>query len=81
MKYLAAIRKTKGFTQGELAKAVGVSRYSIMDYEKCRISPTLEVTEKIAHVLGLSLTDLLNPPPPSAVTEERGEPRAEHTTV
>lgn len=64
MKRLAEIRKAKGFTQERLAEAIGVSRYSIMDYERCRISPTIEIAEKIAHVLGSSLSEL-NPPQPS----------------
>ena len=68
MKHLAKIRKAKGFTQEQLADAIGVSRYSIMDYEKCRISPTLEVAEKIAFVLELSLPELLNPPQPLATS-------------
>lgn len=78
MRRLAEIRKAKGFTQGQLATAVGVSRYSIMDYEKCRISPTMEVAEKIARVLESSLSEL-NPPLPSAHQSE--EPGAEGKTA
>lgn len=74
MQRLAEIRKAKGFTQDQLALAVGISRYSIIDYEKCRISPTIEVAEKIATVLNSSLLEL-NPPQPSAQQPE--EPGAE----
>jgi transcriptional regulator with XRE-family HTH domain len=64
LKNLAPIRKRKGLSQEQLAKLVGLSRYAIIEYEKCRVSPTLEVSEKIAAVLNVHLNDLNPPSPP-----------------
>jgi len=73
MKNLRYYRKALGLSQEELAKAVGISRYSILDYENSRISPTIEVGQKIAEVLKVSLDDLIdsatNPTPPPAGSE------------
>lgn len=59
MKNLKYYRKAKKLSQGELARAVGISRYSILDYENGRISPTIEVGMKIAEVLEVSLDTLI----------------------
>ena len=60
----AELRKAAGLSQEQLAIKVGVSRYSIIEYEKGRTSPTLQIANKIAHVLGCtSIDELLNPSP------------------
>lgn len=60
MKNLRYYRKAARLSQEELAHAVGISRYSILDYENSRISPTIEVGKKIAEVLKVSLDDLID---------------------
>ena len=47
-------------TQAELAKAVGVTRQTIIAIEQGKYSPSLEVAFKIAHTLGCDLTDLFS---------------------
>ena len=70
-------RKAAGFSQEQLASLVGISRFSIIEYEKGRTSPTLEMATKIANALGCASVDELNPnptPPPSLTkaAEETG---------
>ena len=45
-------REKKGFTQEQLGKAIGVTGVAIMRYEKGKRTPSSEVIEKIANVLG-----------------------------
>lgn len=59
MKNLRYYRKARNMSQDELARAVGISRYSILDYENSRISPTIEIGQKIAEVLNVSLFNLI----------------------
>lgn len=54
-KRLAAIRKEKGFSQGELADKVGSTAITIGRYERDEVKPPLEVAAKMANVLGVSL--------------------------
>jgi putative transcriptional regulator len=44
-------------TQADLAKAVGVTRQTIIAIENNRYSPSLEVAFRIADVFGVPLTD------------------------
>lgn len=45
-------------TQVDLAKAVGVTRQTIIAIENNRYSPSLEVAFRIAEVFGVGLTDV-----------------------
>lgn len=49
------VRKVRGITQDDLAKAIGVSDKSISAYESDRISPPIKVLEKIAKKTDLSV--------------------------
>jgi DNA-binding XRE family transcriptional regulator len=58
----AAIRKlreAKGFTQDQLATAVGMMRSNISRIESAKHRPTLETLEKIAKALRVSVADLV----------------------
>ncbi len=52
-------RKTKRFTQDELARAIGVSDKSVSAYESSRINPPLPVLEKIAESTNHSMSYFL----------------------
>ena len=52
-------RNAKGLTQLELAQLVGLSRYTIQDWEAGRRTPTLELLPKIAQVLDISVNSLM----------------------
>lgn len=52
-------RIIKGFTQEELAKAIGVDSSIISKFEKGKVLPSLARLQSIADVLGVSLDDLV----------------------
>lgn len=52
---LKEIRKTKGYTQKELAEIVGVDTSSISKYEKGVAEPSYVVLKKLASALGVSI--------------------------
>jgi transcriptional regulator with XRE-family HTH domain len=49
------VRKQKGLSQTDFAKAVGVSREMIGRYERNEVMPSIEVAKKIANALEVSL--------------------------
>jgi transcriptional regulator with XRE-family HTH domain len=53
------LRKKKGLTQEELAKAVGVSRLTVSMWESGKASPKAEFLKKLAEVLEVNVNDLL----------------------
>ena len=52
---LKTLRKAKGFTQQEVADAIGVTRASIGGYEIGRRTPPLRELQKIADFYGVGL--------------------------
>ncbi len=56
IKYL---RKTKGLTQEELAKNIGVNRAMIGSYEENRAAPKLSVLQDIAYFFSVSIDNLI----------------------
>jgi transcriptional regulator with XRE-family HTH domain len=58
-KYLAVLRKAKGFTQAELSEKLGFAHNYIGRIETGEIeTPPLEVQAKIAEYLDVSISDL-----------------------
>jgi DNA-binding XRE family transcriptional regulator len=53
------LRETKGFTQAELAGAVGMMRSNISRIEAAKHRPTLETIERLAQALKVSVADLI----------------------
>lgn len=47
---LAAARVNKGLTQNEVAKKMGVSRYTIMSWEKRKTSPSVIQADKLCYL-------------------------------
>lgn len=58
---LAALRKKKGFTQEELAAALGVSTSAVGNWEAGLRRPRYDTLRRLAEVLGVSLDDLRFP--------------------
>ena len=58
-KNIAIIRKRKGFTQEQLAKATGFSESYISAIEEGRGHPRIRTLEVIAKCLGVGLEELL----------------------
>lgn len=57
---ISEVRKAKKIKQYEIAKAVGVNQSAITKYEAGDVVPSVEVANKIAKALGLTLTYLLD---------------------
>ena len=55
-------RSEAGLSQADLAKALGVSRQTVIAIEQERYSPTLELAFQIARVFGLGLDDVFHYP-------------------
>lgn len=56
---LKEIRKAKGMTQAQLAKAAKIHRITIAKYEAGRVDPTLNSAEKLAAALGVTVDELI----------------------
>lgn len=52
-------RKSRGLTQEELGKIIGLSGVAIMRYEKEQREPSMETIEKIASALNIHPIDLI----------------------
>ena len=57
---LKKLRETKGITQTELAKELGVVRSTICQYEKGNREPDMETLIKIADYFGVSIDFILD---------------------
>lgn len=57
--HLALLRKDKGITQGELAKALDLSQPMISDYERGELRLHGELIVEIAKILGVTADELL----------------------
>ena len=51
-------RKGYTITQDELAKAVGVTRQTIISLENGRYNPTLQLAHKLAKYFGVTIEDI-----------------------
>ena len=56
---LKAARVNAGFKQSEVAEMIGVSKGTIISYEKYRTIPDIETAKKLANIYGLSVNDLI----------------------
>jgi transcriptional regulator with XRE-family HTH domain len=57
-----AVRKSKGFTQNQLAFEAGISISQIARIETARINPTLSTIFILARTMGVQLTELFDFP-------------------
>lgn len=58
-KKITELRKGKGWSQSDLAKAIEASRDIIGKYERGENSPSIEMANKIADVMGVTVDYLL----------------------
>lgn len=58
-KNLKRIRTQKGMTQGDIVRALGVSRSFVSNIENGKTNPTLSTIKRIADALGVSVDKLL----------------------
>lgn len=57
---IAQLRKERKLTQEELAKAVGVSRQTIISIENERYTASLVLAYKIAHYFGKTIEEIFD---------------------
>ena len=55
---LRELREARGLTQEELAKALGVTRQTIIAIEKGRYDPSLRLAFRIARFFGVKIEDV-----------------------
>ena len=60
-KILRAVRDQRGWSQAQLARAAGLSRGNVCDYESGRTSPTVSTLSRILASVGLQLRVELEP--------------------
>jgi transcriptional regulator with XRE-family HTH domain len=58
-KNLKRIRTEKGITQGDIVRALGISRSFVSNIENGKTNPTLSTISKLASALGVSSDELL----------------------
>lgn len=56
---LKAARVNAGLTQDDVAKAVGISKNTIVNYEKGRSAPGIEMGKALARLYGMSIDDII----------------------
>jgi putative transcriptional regulator len=55
---LADLRRDQGWTQADLAAALGVSRQTVISIERGRFDPSLPLAFRIAHAFGVRIEDV-----------------------
>ena len=58
MRKLKALRKMKGYTQGELAYMIGADTSAISQYESGQRAPNIATMAKLAKTLGCRISDI-----------------------
>lgn len=74
---LATLRKTRGWTQSQLAKMLDITTNALVHYERKAKNPTASFLEKVAKVFNVSIDELLGhkvkaerkPGPPSRLEQ------------
>jgi len=58
-KNLKRIRTAKGITQGDIVRALGMTRGSVSNIENGKANPTLATITKIARAIGVAPRELM----------------------
>ena len=58
---LAALRAERGWSQGDLAERLGVSRQTVNALERGKYDPSLPLAFKIAELFALRIEDVFTP--------------------
>ena len=56
---MAAARINAGLSQSEASKAIGISKSTLISYEKGRSFPKIDVAERMASVYGCSVNQII----------------------
>jgi len=74
-KNLEFLRKSRGLTQGKLAKTSGIPRTTLSYIESGQGNPSLKILEVLASSLSVSIEELLSAPRPSCLLAKDQELR------
>lgn len=74
--HIAALRKSRGMTQAELARAIGVSQQAVFAYELGERRTSILVLIKIAKVLQQNVEEIIGLSRPSRTPKGRLSPRS-----
>lgn len=56
---LKAARVNAGLTQSDVSKHLNISKNTLVNYEKYRTIPDIDVAKRLASIYGLSINDLI----------------------
>lgn len=74
--HVTAMRKSRGMTQAELARAIGVSQQAVFAYELGERRISVLILVKLAKVFGISVEEMMGLTKPARVPKGRLSPRA-----
>lgn len=74
--HIGAMRKSRGLTQADLARAIGVSQQAVFAYEKGDRRISILVLKKITKVFQQSADDIIGLAKPTRTPKGRLSPRA-----
>lgn len=57
--HLKAARVNAGYTQAEASKILNISKNTLVNYERYRTKPDIEIAQKMAALYGLSVNDII----------------------
>ena len=77
---LQEIRLSAGLTQEELGNSLGVSRFTVLDWESGKRTPTLEMLYKLANVLHCPLGYFLDESDDQSPVSHEGHKQSQATT-
>jgi len=81
IKNIKHLRESRNLTQKDIAEAIDKSPQVFSQYEKGKVSPPLEVIEKIASYFGIQLKDLMFTDLQNIQVNRVEEPRAQYNRV
>lgn len=73
---LAALRKAAGYTQVQLAQAIGISQRMVAYYESTEDHPVAKVLRHMSRTLDISTDELLGIVPLRTLPARKTEPKA-----
>jgi transcriptional regulator with XRE-family HTH domain len=73
--HVSMLRKSRGMTQAELARAIGVSQQAVFAYELGERRISVLVLAKLAKVFAISVESMVGPSKPLHVRKGRLSPR------
>ena len=74
--HVSLLRKSRGMTQAELARAIGVSQQAVFAYELGERRVSVLILSKLARVFAVSVEELIGMSRPVRVPKGRLSPRA-----